>query len=615
MRFRGSCAFVGVSVIAVLASCALPKPAQDSSAADQSAPSTGSPAQTQAEARTQGAAQTQADTHTRARAQKPSAPSLPAGDRSALVATMPATYTSAGKPVVLYTDLVSGPTSGGENNRGAYVSIFGKNFGTDASRVRVYFGSTEAGSYRYFGASKGRTDIQQITVQPGKIGTGPQPIKVVVDETESNSDLSFLPNPGDILFVDNVSGDDRTAAKNRIDRPWRMVQTPGEGGALAEIKPGDVIVLRGKAVWADLGFESRWFRFRRTSGSAPKGAKGSGYITVQAYPNEDVHYVPQGRTGGGIHGMGENYPEMADWIVISGLHIESNESASSDGAPVNLQANSDHWRVVNNDLGPWPGGENEDNKAGGLVGNGRDIKVLGNNIHDIGGGRLNHGIYLDTGTTDAEIAYNHIHHVMYGNLIQSYDNLGLANIKDLSIHHNLIHDGGRYGLNMADGTVSVHAYNNLIYNTAYAGIRINQDKRAPALEIYEHNTLFNVCTSNRPPEPGAIQNTWKAAAGTIVFRYNVVVKGAGDSCPLGYSNADEDPAIALYNNMFVGYKPAQNSVRVTSTTARSIFSAPEHTDFHLTPSSAAIDGARESKITDDFDMKPRKTPDLGAFEH
>ena len=32
-------------------------------------------------------------------------------------------------PLVLYTDIASGPNSGGENNAGAYLSIFGKNFG------------------------------------------------------------------------------------------------------------------------------------------------------------------------------------------------------------------------------------------------------------------------------------------------------------------------------------------------------------------------------------------------------------------------------------------------------------------------------------------------------
>ncbi|MHB8744855.1 MAG: hypothetical protein ACYC9L_17330, partial [Sulfuricaulis sp.] len=34
-----------------------------------------------------------------------------------------------GAPYITYTDILSGPNTGGENNEGAYLSIFGKNFG------------------------------------------------------------------------------------------------------------------------------------------------------------------------------------------------------------------------------------------------------------------------------------------------------------------------------------------------------------------------------------------------------------------------------------------------------------------------------------------------------
>src|SRR4051794_26951427 len=76
-------------------------------------------------------------------------------------------------PLVLYTDIASGPNTGGENNRGAYLSIFGKNFGSNGlgSRVHVTIGGVEVADYRYLGASKGRADIQQLTVQVGALGT------------------------------------------------------------------------------------------------------------------------------------------------------------------------------------------------------------------------------------------------------------------------------------------------------------------------------------------------------------------------------------------------------------------------------------------------------------
>jgi Putative Ig domain/Right handed beta helix region/IPT/TIG domain len=526
--------------------------------------------------------------------------------------TTPPPSTSNGSPVVLYTDLVAGPTTGGENDLGAYISIFGRNFGSNASNVRVYFGNTEAAAYRYFGVSKGRSDVQQITVQAGNIGSGAKNIKVVVNGVSSNSNLSFLPNAGDILFVDNVSGNDSTAAKNDINRPWRTVQTASEGGALSQAKPGDVIVLRGKAIWKDVGFEKRWFRFRRTAGTQPTGAKGTGYITIEAYPKEDVHYVPPASTSGGIHGMGDSYPQYADWIVISGLHIESASTSSTDGAPINLQVKSDHWRVVNNELGPWPAASGA--KAGGLVGNGTDVKVLGNEIHHIAGGTLNHGVYLDTAATNVEIGFNDIHHVTSGNLIQTFDNLGSGNITGITIHHNLIHDGGRYGLNMSDGTVSVRAYNNIIYNTAYPGIRINQNARAALSQVYEHNTLYNVCTSSS--EKGAISNTWTATSGSVKFQYNIIAKGSSAGCPQGYANSSSDSAVSLSRNLYTGYSAASKDLNALVSQLTTSLLAATGLDFHLQSGSPAIDAAVGSSITDDYSSASRAgTPDVGAYEY
>lgn len=514
---------------------------------------------------------------------------------------------NSGAPLVLYVDLPAGPTSGGENGLGAYVSIFGRNFGSSLSQVHVFFGNTEAAAYRYLGPSKGRPDIQQITVQPGNVGTGTLAIKVVVNGVSSNTDQTFLVNPGDVLFVDNVTGNDSTAVKNDVNHPWRTVQTPGEGGALGEAGPGDVIVLRGKKTWTDVGYEDHWVRFRHATGSAPSGSRGSGYITIEAYPGEDVHYAAPPDTHGGIHGVGSSYPQEADWIIISGLHIESAASSSSDGAPINLQVASDHWRIVNNELGPWPASSGA--KAGGLVGNGTDVKALGNEIHDIDGGTENHCIYLDTAASNVEIAYNHIHNCMGGNIIQTYDNLGGGPITDISIHHNLMHDGNRYGLNMADGTNSVHAWNNVIYNTAYAGIRTNQNTSS-ASEIYENNTLFNVCTDSRG-ENGAIQNTWNINGGSVVFRNNIIARTAG-ACSQGYSNSGSDSAVTVSRNLYYGYAdPSRDS---SGLSGDPLFKDPSAADFHLQSGSPAIGAATGSSVSDDYDFKARSSPDIGAFE-
>src|SRR6266480_5399849 len=81
-----------------------------------------------------------------------------------LTFSMPALAATITTPLVLYTDILSGPNSGGENNKGAYLSIFGKNFGATGlgTTTKVYINNVEVDNYRYLGTSHGRTDIQQI---------------------------------------------------------------------------------------------------------------------------------------------------------------------------------------------------------------------------------------------------------------------------------------------------------------------------------------------------------------------------------------------------------------------------------------------------------------------
>jgi len=136
-----------------------------------------------------------------------------------------------GAPIVLYTDIVSGPNSGGENGKGAYLSVFGRNFGTSGlgTTLQVFVGGVEVDNYRYLGPSKGRTDIEQITVQIGALGNPtpgvPLPITVVANGTPSNADHTFIVNPGHMIFVDPVNGDDDTAEVDDIAHPFRRIQT------------------------------------------------------------------------------------------------------------------------------------------------------------------------------------------------------------------------------------------------------------------------------------------------------------------------------------------------------------------------------------------------------
>jgi hypothetical protein len=194
-------------------------------------------------------------------------------------------------PLVLYTDLASGPNSGGENGKGAYLSVFGKNFGSGplGTAVKVTIGGVEVDNYRYLGAAKGRADIQQITVQIGAVGN-PSPgvakaVQVLVNGVASNADRMFTVNPGHTLFVDNVLGNDATAVADDIAHPYRHVQGATLGAAAyGAMAPGDIIVMRGTGTaWTELGYDTYFVKFAGKNASAPTGAAGTGPFTLMGY--------------------------------------------------------------------------------------------------------------------------------------------------------------------------------------------------------------------------------------------------------------------------------------------------------------------------------------------
>lgn len=515
-------------------------------------------------------------------------------------------------PRVEYLDLVAGPTSGGEGNAGAYLSIFGKGFGSEGlgTRVRVFIGGAEVARYFSLGPSKGRPDIEQITVQVGALGGAAPgsalPVEVRVDGRGSNADRTFTVQPGDLLYVDNVAGDDASAAKNDPDRPWRALQTPSSGGALGAARPGDVIVLRGKAPWSDVGEGNRWARLRYATGSAPTGEKGTGYLAIVAYPGEDVHFVPSAGTQGGIHGVyGVSDAEAPKWVVLSGLRLEGGGEGVTD-APINLQSHADHWRVVNNDVGPWAGPATA--RAAGIAGNGAQVAILGNHVHGIAGG-TNNCVGLDTGAADVEVAYNHLEDCLSGSGVQTFDNVGVP-LERIAVHHNRIHGAARCGVLLGDWTRSARVWNNLLYDLDGAGVRFHQSDPSNDTRV-EENTVYNACRAPEAPA-AAVVNTGSAASGAVVVANNIVARGPESSCAEGYANAGVDAALALRRNLWFGFSPPSSEADALAGDPR--FADAASGDFHLLADSPAMGAAEGSAIGDDFDLSPRAVPkDLGAL--
>ncbi|MEC5215406.1 hypothetical protein RCH09_000336 [Actimicrobium sp. GrIS 1.19] len=559
-----------------------------------------------------------------------------------------------GAPYVRYIDAVSGPVTGGEGNNGAYLSIFGNNFGSSGmgTTTKVYIGGSEVANYRYLGTAKvgSKLGLQQLTVQVGNLGNAVAgtalPISVVVNGVTSNVDQTFTPNPGRILFV-ALNGNDSTAVAGDISKPWRYLQTSARGGAYGTLQAGDHVVIRG-GNWSDTGFDGAWLRFRDTQqqGSAPTGAARTGWIHITAYPGpvsgnaiEDVHYSTPSGVKGGIQGPNSAYyATTGDWVSISNLRMDVSATASSDAAPLNVQYGAGPWRVVNNELGPWPSTLAAPGNAmgGGVAGHGNNVKVYGNNIHDIAcvGALENHGIYIDSGATNWDVGFNWVHNITGGNLLQMFDNVGLAGnnyvgfpanwagFSGMQVHHNWFDGSGKYGLNLADSIISGTIWNNVVTGATYSGLRINTISQNMNMTI-----AFNTFYDNDRVVSGSgnaqVLNTWGnySPTGTIRIYDNLFAAGPATLASSSYyaNEGSSDSYLDFKRNLYWANGNGWSTLARDST---GLYGDPKLTaTLALGAGSVAIDAATQATpitVNDDLTglvSRPRgAAKDIGAFE-
>lgn len=297
-----------------------------------------------------------------------------------------------------------------------------------------------------------------------------------------------------VLVVNGVTGPTiaTTAGVLRTATPATI------SAALSAVKSGDAILLSAGSYPGN-------YRFTQKGGFAFTSAVGAA-VTVN-----------------GVGGADDSHAGQSAGITLSNITFTGRNA--SDGCPVNLQNGANGWRVVNNEL-TWPNAPSGA-KCAGIAGNGSGVSILGNNIHDITGGSENHGIYFDSGTKGAEVAYNNVQNVTGGNLFQTFDNIGSGALTGFSVHHNVFRNGGRYGLNLSDSTASLIAYENVVDTTVLAAVRLNVNADFVVdIDIHD-NQLLKANTKGSGSSHAAIECDNKLTRGSAKVRSNVITLGAG----------------------------------------------------------------------------------------
>jgi hypothetical protein len=529
-------------------------------------------------------------------------------------------------PRIFFSDLESGPNTGGQNNHGVWVTIWGKGFGVERGSSTVTIGGGAAAEYPTW------TDTK-ITFQLGPAAKSGQIVVQQRAAVGASNGLPFSVREGKIYFV-AVNGSDRHNGTFAL--PWRSIVH-----AKNRMSAGDVAYIRdGVAQTSEDNFTA--YLSMDDDGDNNSGKPGAPKALV-AYPGARV-------TIGKAHGLDyairtPNIRAREDWWVISQLHIVGGKQA--------IDMSGTGWKIVGNDI-ECPGG---DGQVGCVeTSQASRIRFYGNEVHNAGAGpvasKFYHAVYFSTDSNHIDVGWNHIHDNFTCRAVQfhssplcrpgcgSSDETGRDQF-DLHVHDNLIHGDSCNGINFATVDPSkgpVEAYNNVISHVGVAdpkdgggafsciylaGITNHGSAGTGTVEVF-NNTLYD-CGTNHSRNADGSRGAFSVGGGPpglmMRLRNNIVYQLPGEV----YIDGSKAQITGGKNLWFgAGNDPAQTQSNVN---ADPQFIDLAKFDFHLRGSSPARDAGAAVLPSNPFvvgndrqtdkDGVPRpqgKAFDLGAYE-
>ncbi len=475
----------------------------------------------------------------------------------------------AAAPVLFFSDLESGPGTGGSDDLGAFVTIYGLRFGTARNASRVFIGGKEVANYVAWNPAdeagkRSARKLERLIVQPGPNAVSGD-IVVQVAGLASNP-LPFTLRAGRIFLVDSTaasSGDGSFAA------PFASLF---DARSIAE--PGDIVYVKGTFTGLDpsTAVTDHKSNFLITTSQANTGTDAAP-IAYIGYPGAapSLGGAGAGKSDRGIRidGSGVSNYVFANWIF-------------HDTVTALLLTGKGH-RVIGNHI---------KTSTDAVTSGGRQdaLQVKGNLFDALAG-----GVVLFTDINGANLGWNE---ATGGSLAGGYSNLH----DHIAIHDNLIVSEAYNAVSLKDNNREALIYNNIIANATY-GLSLEWSDSPATQRVVAHNTLWNV---------SYVGLSTSGPADRLVFRSNIF-----EARKLyGYFSPSQSAAISGDGNLY--YQGAGTAVvpDMPPLEQMPLLKDPLLGDFTLRPGSPARAAGSPTAFCADYYgvVRPATAPDIGAIQ-
>lgn len=489
-------------------------------------------------------------------------------------------------PVLLFTDIIAGPKTGGESNNGAYVTIFGVNFGSSSGAVTVGGGSVIVKSWSQGGSYTG---LDKVVIQLGSsAATG----NIVLTDSLGNiaaNTLAFTVQAGNLYFVDSASTNNPGAGT--FADPWRS-----PASAFSTMTSGGITYLKGSfsGVYGTSGWGSPNF-------SCGGSQSGTSYI---GWPGFTCAFTATSNANFLLYDGSSTWPSG---MSIANLDLTGPASTINGGGIIPAAHNNGgtNMRVINcKHLATSVA-------ATGIISPSADNWAFyGNDIYNSGvdPNDLFHGMYVQNGACNVDIGWNTFRGLKLHYACQYHDDV-LFDYTGEKFHDNLIVcTNGTDFRGFSNGYMS-NASNGQVYNNLFIGVGASFG----AVTIYNgtwdvYDNLFykiNAGASGVIAPCGTASLLNSGTAPTVHARNNIVIPYDTGTpyYTLNYSMPSGN--LTLANNCYFGNGgvPAADATGINVDPAFVSAALSMVSNFHPTDTSVLTGGtsAVSSVVTRDHD--------------